>query len=316
MVYAAYADREGALWLGLGSGITRVDVNSPISLFFRDIVYDIARHYGSPYGSTPVGVASLFRLVPNRKAGLSSPQPIPAPPSDAFESPALPREQGLVDSTRSLMQSRKSPNRVFVGRAASLFSMRWKDGAWIAEGRLPSEPNTDSLAEEPDGTLWAGNESGVLRLAVPDTGMRDAKVERFTQKDGLGKGADAVISAGGEIFAVPYQMNHMLRWDGYARRFVVDNRFLLPLKDPDAGHALFPLAKGDIWSVSSTYTDQRQGIFHRKANGTWQLEEDPFLRLSQFTEAHVRLDPDGSFWVAGADGLVRFDPRVKPSARH
>ena len=30
---AAYVDREGALWLGLGIGVTRVEINSPISIF-------------------------------------------------------------------------------------------------------------------------------------------------------------------------------------------------------------------------------------------------------------------------------------------
>ena len=346
MVYAAFADREGALWLGLGSGITRVDVNSPISLFFRDIVYDVVRYNGFLYGSTPIGVACLFRLAPNRGTGLSSLQPIPAPPPEAYEllvfrdpagkappqllaatafgvmkidgdtlSRALPRGPGLVDGARSLMQSRKSPNRVFVGGAASLSSMRWSDGGWVDEGRHPAGPNTDSLAEEPDGTLWAGTETGVLRVANSAAGMRDARVERLTQKDGLAAGANAVISAGGEIFAVPYEVNRMLRWDGSARRFVVDSRFLLPLKDPDARAALFPLPNGDIWSLNSSYTDQRQGIFHRQADGTWQLDEETFRGLSQFGEAHVRLDPDGSLWIAGGDGLVRYDPRVKPSAR-
>jgi len=347
-VYAAYPDREGALWLGLGQGIARVDVNSPISLFSRDSVSDVVRHDGSLYAAAGVGATSLFHMVPNRETGLSSLQPIRYPLSlnQAFEllvfrdpagktppqllattslgvlkidgdtaSPALPRERGLVEPARSLLQSRKSPNRVFVGNAASLSSMRWEDGKWIDEGRLSTETVMGSLAEEPDGTLWAGSAAGmILRLTVPATGMRDATVERFNEKEGLGRSVNAVVSAAGEIFAIPHPTKSMHRWDAPAHRFVVDNRFLLPLNDPDAAASLFPLPNGDIWSIDKSSNDQRQGIFHRQADGTWQFDESTFRGLSHLQEEHVRLDPDGSLWIAGDDGLVRFDPRVKPSA--
>lgn len=106
----------------------------------------------------------------------------------------------------------------------------------------------------------------------------------------------------------------MLRWDGSARRFVPDNRFLLALKDPDMGPSLVPLPNGDIWSLNSSFNAQRQGMFHRKADGTWQLDEETFRGLWGFAEEHVRLDPDGSLWIAGRDGLVRFDLRGKRSA--
>ena len=83
-VHAAYSDREGALWLALGSGITRVDINSPLSIFSREGSNDVARHDGSLYvASASTGVA-LYRLEPNRTAGLASLQPIPSRATQAF----------------------------------------------------------------------------------------------------------------------------------------------------------------------------------------------------------------------------------------
>ena len=76
------------------------------------------------------------------------------------------------------LQSRKSPNRVFVGGNSGLSSMRWEGGKWIDEGRLPNfTDGSQSLAEQSDGTLWAGSGIGdVLRIEVPSTGMKDAKM--------------------------------------------------------------------------------------------------------------------------------------------
>lgn len=133
---------------------------------------------------SPVSLQQAFELLVFRDpAGKAPPQLLAATnPLGVLKidgdtaSPALPRERGLVNPARSLMQSRKSPNRVFVGRFGSLSSMRWEDGRWIDEGGLRTDTATDWFAEEPDGTLWAGTYAGaVLRLTVPVTGMLDAK---------------------------------------------------------------------------------------------------------------------------------------------
>ncbi len=339
----AFTDREGALWLGIGSGLTRVDLNSPVSIFSREGGSDVVRHGGSLYVSSNITGRPLYRLEPSRAAGLAALQPIPShavvaygllsfrPPADkaspqllAATSVGVVRIEGKTvtpvhpsegANPRSMLQSQKYPNRVFVGRAASLSSMRWENGQWIDEGSVPTNSDVNSPVEEADGTLWAGTSAGVvLRVVVPATGMRDAKVERFTEKDGLGKGGHVVFLADGQIFVIPNPTKDILRWEATVSRFVPDNRFLLPLNDPDARARLQLLPNGDIWSVNKSDHDQRQGIFRRQADGTYQLDEAPFRGLSRFQIRNVLSEPDGSLWLAGDDGLVRFDQRMKPAA--
>lgn len=345
--YAAYSDHEGALWLGLGRGITRVEVNSPISIFSRDPAQGVARHGGSLYVVNGASGTALSRLAPNSKTGLSSLQPIPASFTQAFfeisfrdpagktpgqllaatnegamridgdtVSPAVPRLQGPTLGAYVVMQSRKSPSRVVVGGVYFLSSMRWEGGKWIDEGRLPNfTDGVQSLAEQSDGTVWAGTTGGsVLRLEVPSTGMKDAKVvERLTEKDGLGKVGNSVIFAAGQVFVIPTPAKGILRWDGAVRRLVPDNRFWLPLPDSDAQANLFELPNGDVWSINESSNNQRQGMFHRKPDGTYALDEESFRRLSRFDNSGILSEPDGILWIAGNDGLVRFDQRVKPS---
>ncbi|HEX4948095.1 MAG TPA: hypothetical protein VFZ34_15595, partial [Blastocatellia bacterium] len=345
-VNSVWTDRKGALWLGTGSGLTRVDLNSPLSLFSRVGSRDVVRHGGSLYvASTNTGVA-FYRLEPNRITGLASLQPLSSRDTQSFDllsfqdptgkappqllaaanllgvmkieddvvSPALQREEGL-EVASTLLQSRQSPNRVFVGRSNSLSSLHWEDGKWIDEGRVPTNSGVNSLAEEADGTLWLGTlAGGVLRMVVPANGMRDAKVERFTEKDGLGNGRHDVFFADGQIFVIPNPTKDILRWDSAARRFVPDNRFLLPLPDPDALPRLRLLPNGDIWSLNRSPNNQRQGMFRRQADGSYQLDEAPFRGLSQFDINNVLSEPDGNLWIVGTDGLIRFDQRVKPAA--
>ena len=83
-VLSSYADREGGLWLGLSIGVTRVEINSPISIFSRDSLLDIARYKGSHYAASGAGGTALYRLAPDSKTGLPTLQPIPTSASQAF----------------------------------------------------------------------------------------------------------------------------------------------------------------------------------------------------------------------------------------
>ncbi|HYF36300.1 MAG TPA: hypothetical protein VD994_13480, partial [Prosthecobacter sp.] len=175
-VLTAYSDREGALWFGLGYGITRVDINSPISLFSRETTGDVVRHGGSLYATSATTGIGLYRLEPNPTTGLVSPQPISSGSRQAFDLlsfqdptgkalpqllaatslgvvkiegdkvlPALQREEGLPQGGFSLLQSWTTPNRVFAGRSESLSSMRWEGGQWIDEGRVPTNSNVNTM---------------------------------------------------------------------------------------------------------------------------------------------------------------------------
>ncbi len=346
-VLTSYSDREGGLWLGLGIGVTRVEINSPISIFSRDAVLDVASYKGSHYVADSSGGTALYRLSPNSTTGLPSLQPIPSPASQAFNllpihdpsgnvpdqllagtgygvlkiegdtvSPAVAGLQGLTQGAGNLLQSRKFPNRVFVGHFAGLSSIRWEGGKWISEGRLPMfSASINALAEDVDGTLWAATaDRRVLRIKVASTGMSESTAEFLTAKDGLVDGDMFVVFAGGNIFVTPEPPKNFLRWDAATRKLVPDNRFFLPTKDPDAQAALIPLDNGDVFSGTGSSTGQRVGLFERKPDGTYALDEESFRRLSQFSVNQIRSEPDG-YWIAGTDGIVRFDPRVKPSGQ-
>lgn len=105
--------------------------------------------------------------------------------------------------------------------------MRWERGKWIDEGDV-KPPYVSWLAEDTDGTVWAGLSTGVLRFEVTQAGVRDAKWESLSGKDGLPRGSFYVSVVDGQLFANPRNNAGMFRWENAARRFVRDDLFFCP----------------------------------------------------------------------------------------
>ncbi len=341
-VLSAMMDRDGALWLGQGGGIARVDVGSQASVFTMGLPAGLTRHQGTLYVASANGGIPLSRLVSDPATGVARLQPIPANFNQAwtllsFIDPAakvppqlllasgngvmkidgdkisalIPGLEGVTQAANGLRLSRKDPNRVFVSHLGGYSSIRWEDGKWKDEGRIPKfSVGLGMGAEDSEGNFWVNSGPGeVARVEVPATGMGDAKVVRLGAREGIEPGLHVFTQVSGEVFSIAADSQNTLRWDRSSQKFVPDARFVLPLKD--AAQVFFSqLPNGNVFSGSRSMTGQRQGMFRRNADGSFRLEEEPFRRLSSGGLLSVVEDPDGVLWV-GSETLTRLDPRVK-----
>jgi signal transduction histidine kinase/CheY-like chemotaxis protein len=338
-VLSAYQDREGALWLGLDAGIARVEIDSPISIFSRIGVLDEARFKGTVYTSSGGGSSAVQRMISDPQTGRpsfvalhgatqgfallvfkdptgnSSEQLIAATSEGVMKVegdalvPALPSLHGLNEQTYFVIQSHKTPSRVYIGHGDGVASMRWDGQTWIDEGRLPDTVyEARSLVEDADGTLWvSGGNSKILRVEVAASGMRDSKAQVLSLNEGVIEGSNDIEFVAGDIFATFDRSKNMYRWDATAHKFVVDNRFLLPIDAPDASSALSPIDKDNFWSLTASSDSRRLGLFRRQPDGTWRVEEDPYRRLNRFRVFTQHSEPGGDVWMTG-ESLIRFRP--------
>jgi len=349
-ILAAYQDQDGALWLGLGTGISRVEINSPISIFLRSSALDTARFQNSIY-ATSAGSAAVSRMVTDPATGRPSFVPLRGPnqgwnlfvfkdpagkaPDQLLVAtsegvmkldggalvPAMPAVRGLNEHSYGILQSGKTPSRVFIGHSDGVGSMRWDGRAWIDEGRLPKIVyEARDMVEDADGVLWVSGANGkVLRVEVADSGLRDSKAQMLAQTDGLLEGTNDVQYVAGSIFATFDRAKNVYRWDPAARKFVVDNRFLLPIDAPDATASLAPVDWADrgptssFWSTTLASDGRRLGQFIHQPDGTWRLEEDLYRGLTRFHINHERTEADGSVWVTG-EKIFRFIPPANHAA--
>ena len=271
-VLAAYSDREGALWLGLTNGISRVEVNSPISIFSRTDTIDVAHFNGSTYvtsggGSAPVqrlasdpltgrpysvllhGLSQAFALITFRDPTGKTPDQLLVAGSDGVMRVegdnlnfAMPAVHGATEQTYDVYQSKKTPARVWLGHADGVGSMRWDGHEWIDEGRLPHTVYAaKNLVEDAQGIIWAsGGDGTVLRVSVADTGAKDSKTEVISQNEGVLPGSNDVEFVAGSIYLTASRARNIWRWEEASHKFVVDNRFYLPTDAPDSTSSLLP----------------------------------------------------------------------------
>jgi len=341
-VLSAYQDREGALWLGLDTGISRVEVNSPISLFSRETTLDVIEFNGYIYRTTAGGRNGLSRIVPDPQTGRPSDVPIAGPTQawtllifkdparkapdqllaatsegvmkldgDALV-PAIPALHGFTEQTYDISLSKKDPSRVFIGHSDGVASMRWNGHSWIDEGRLPNLVyTTRSVVEDAKGTLWAsGGDNQIVRIDVAPSGMRASKAEMLGMKEGLPEGPNFANFVAGSIFATVDRVNQEFRWDEAAHKFVVDNRFLLPIDAPDRQYGLYADGDGKVWSGAASADVRRTGLFTRQSDGSWHLDENTYRRLDRYRFFLMRPQPDGAVFFFG-ENLIRFDPRIR-----
>jgi signal transduction histidine kinase/DNA-binding response OmpR family regulator len=340
---SAYQDREGALWIGMGAGLARVEISSPLSIFSRVGAYDVARFNGVLYASS-TGATAISRIVPDPQTHLPKSVPMGGPtqgwtllvfkdpvgrsPDQLLIStgegvmrlagdalvPAMPAVHGLQEQTYTIVQSRKAPSRVFIGHNDGVSSMRWDGRQWLDEGRLPNTVYEGrSIDEDEQGNVWVSGGTGkVLRVQVAPTGMKDSKVEVLGQEEGLRKGTAYANFAAGSIYAGVDRSKDMLRWDERAHKFVVDNRFLLPVDAPDSLSFVFPHdsnnpgPSGSVWSVTNSSGGRRLALFTPQPDGSWHAEENAYRRIAHYALETLRAEPDG-VWGAG-EVLYRFTP--------
>ncbi len=344
-VLSAYQDREGALWLGLDNGIARVEVNSPLSIFSREITLGVAELNGTIYRTTSGGRSGVLRIVPDPQTGRPTDVPLAGPAQawtlavfkdpagkspdqllaatndgvlrlegDRFV-PAVPGLHGVFEQTYDLTVSRRNPSRVFIAHDDGVGSMRWNGRSWTDEGKLPKIVYTSrGVLEDAKGVLWAsGGDNQMIRINVAASGLRDSKAELLGAKEGLPGGPNFAYLVAGSVFAAVERVNHEFRWDDAAHRFVVDDRFLLPINAPDTLYGLYGDGASKVWSYSSSSDMRRQGLYTRQHDGSWHLDEDTYRRLSRFRFNLVLPRPNGTTWFY-TDNLILFDPRVKEAA--
>ncbi len=337
-ILTAFQDRHGALWLGSDKGVSRVAINSPVSIFARNFPGDVIRFQGKLYATTQNSIAPLVQIVTNPHTGLPSQRAIQggsqgfwmidfkdladhAPEQLLVGSgggpmvlkgnrliPALPSiNQGAYD----LLQSKKTPSRVLIGYESSVGSMRWEGHGWKTEGTVPHLVYAaQELAQDDNGNLWvSGSSRVVIRIKIPPSGMKNAKFEAIGAKQGLPPGARMIVQyVDGSIYASSLGHDDLYRWDPSTQKFVVDNQFLLPMNAPDVLPLVFALPDGNVWSETDSSMGQRIGVFVHQPDGRFRLEEKRFQVLTQFKDSFVGRLSDG-YWLAN-NNLVRFNPAM------
>ncbi len=350
-VYFVTPDREGALWVGLDNGVSRVEIPSPLSYFDQadgllSTVQSAERVNGRLYVGLQAGAAYLTPATDSRPArferlaGAGSqcwafasikdakgkrPAAVVAACGDGlFEvrgATAVPIKAPSDLSFRSnvLTVSTLDPTRLWIGLFDGLASFRWVDGRWIDEGRVDGiDAQVRSIFENPEGSIWAGTQdAGIYRVSFtsrpgPTSVRPPARVEHFGEAQGLLPGGVLVTRVGDvPVFETGVEDPHIVQFDQKSNTFVRD-------KALDGTVGVNPVIGGFFVGRRDGRLYLNMGretaVLTRRPDGTWEIDRSTFARLGTTPVSGVF--PDGGVtWLLFGDGrFVRFDARRKPDA--
>ncbi len=356
VTYITHQDRGGGLWVTTFAGISRVEIGTGISLFDQrnglgpTIASDMKRWRGQLYFGTN---DALYRLDAATASGparlLKEAQQISWSNNVAVHESGLlvVSDRGIVrlrpEATPELLlpmsgaaaiaftRSVTDPNRYFLGLLGGIQVLRFNGDALVDEGLMPGfEDETQSIFEEPDGTLWIGTiQHGYFRsqrtpgrtdwsepvLTAFAPGTHGLPTDTGWCRVGAGPDGAPLFSTGHGAFI----------FDRIRNQFEPAPAFVATGRAGLYSHPLLTVGENSIYAQVGP-TDQLDTLTvgrFRRQKGEWRWE--PFPRaipiLAGYLGAYyINHDPDpaggdGVLWVSGRDTLVRVDIREALEAR-
>ncbi len=346
-VYYALRDREGALWLGLDNGVTRVETPSPVSYFnasdgLSGIVQAATRINGRLYLGTQSGAAYLvprsadgttpahFEHLPGTGQQCWTYSHMTDPSDRARSALLLACGDGLYDVQKLtavpikktadlsfrpnvLVLSKVDPTRVWVGLFDGVMSFRWIGGKWIDEGLVEGAGfEIRSMFEEPDGSVWAGTaNNGILHITPasrPGGGL--PRPATHTEQFGTAQGLPDGGAFVTDVKGTPLFTAGVQ--DPQALRFDATTKRFVRVTALDHVVAINLFVNGgfvvsDPQGRVFINLGRETAVVEQKPDGSWTVDKQRFARFGATPVSGLAVDGD-VVWMQFSDGrLVRYD---------
>ena len=335
-VYSVYTDRSGTLWVGLESGISKIETVSSLTIFDGQDGIN-----GVPYSIERVNNALFL--------GTSSELDILNPNTGQFSKmPGLPNGQifNLLNFNETLLVPGDGLYQVFDGRVlnirqsvggdfqlACIAASKTRPGIFYvgAFGGLAvfreKSPNDFeylgstggtveqfwSLVEDNEGRIWLGSAAhGVYLAELPDGDLFDPSEITFTKygtDHGLSTGSVAVFGLNDKRFFVTRE--DIFSFDEEMKRFIPDTTFAGIGIGGDPNEYTFEVDhKGRVWLNFG----RECAVAIPQDDGSFELEKAPFLPFADLTVQDIYPEENGITWFATSEGLIRYDENQTKAA--
>ncbi|MDN3204099.1 response regulator [Algoriphagus sediminis] len=332
-VYSVFVDQDQTVWVGLDNGISKLELNSPISTFtenqgLNSTIYAITRAAGQLYVSSSIG---LFKYDDASKKFVSIPElgniqiwnlvvdgdDLIVPGEDLSmirDGRILPIDTNTTGG-QDLMISPSHPNLLYISKAGGLRIFLKKGNFWEKYADLEGMPNTIwSIAESEDGTIWAGTQTNMAYRITPSYDendlpiVADFQIKEFGVEEGLVKSAGLLYAIDGEIFFPSFGAS--LRYDPATESIVPDDRFGMIPDNLGLSEGFFMQedSQGQVWIPIGN----RLRLAIPGPDNTYTLEENLFNDYPWQAVFGLYSEDDGIVWIGSGEGLLRYD-RTIPS---
>ncbi len=338
-------DREGGLWLGLNSGLTRLALEGHVTVFDATngptpgTIDSWGRHAGRLYAGTYDG---LYRLEPTDAAGHGAAfrrvtarvtnifgiqshagRLLVASGAGLYEVDEQGNEQLVVPTPANnlfaMVPSRRHAGRFYLAGGGGLTVAQHDAGGWRIVGERTDLGDLHTAVLEADGTLWLSSDiRGYWRVerAEDVTDWAKATVEQFGPAQGLPEGVVWNTVTPGHAGTVFFTDKGARRFDANQRRFVPEDRYVTPGSPP---LLLTPtvISGRDTWGSafrdSTLIATAPLARFRTGADGSMEMRLAPVAALADlgFGGAAVMwVDHTAGgdvLWARGYNNTIRID---------
>jgi len=345
IILSMFASPAGMLWLGSGSGLCQIEILSPFSNFKVDeennplFIEDIIRFEGRLYAGaanlsgflyldkngpvfrkmkgSPKGLVFSFSKTDNELFGMTNKgiyQIENNTPANIY------KNKGISLSVFAHHESKLKKGLYFLGLQGGLGSLFKKNNKYIYGGEIegiPSNITIKSFREKKPGVLWIGTDSqGVWRINYKENTNDPDKiivqeVLSYTQS------AEQIDLKNTVVYLIDDKITFtgvggIYNFDPSSNQIIADARFPLPAPKSDIQKVILAENnEGDVYAHFLFFNGTVElGIYQKQTDQTYIFNAKPFQRLPKDELLNVaKLFPEdnGILWIAGQDGVFRFD---------
>ena len=344
-IHSIFEDAENNIWLGLDNGVSRIDINSPITLWdedsglkgktltsvfkYKEIIY-ITNDFGVYYFDK---VSNTFKLI----EGINSTgwkMFVFFTPSG--EEKLLAAVSGGVyeikynvatliagvGSSQNLYTSEIYPDRVFIGGGNGLKTIRYNQGEdiWIKEGAMPGFHHAlIKTIVEKDSIFWAGTDhQGILKLTFENISSHDRLIIKtnitYDEKKGLPSASkNNVFKLKNNSFLKDELLvttedgayTYSLKEDKMIPSTIFGERYRA---NKLAITNAYEADNGDIWLNLKDNKSNRDKVERAilQADGTYLIDSLSYRELNGRV-AETTYTKGNIFWLPTGDGLFQYD---------
>ncbi|MDE3184794.1 MAG: GAF domain-containing protein [Bacteroidota bacterium] len=338
IIYAPYIDSRGQLWLGLDVGISRLDYNSPFSLYNSQngvgasLLSMMRAPDGNLYAGTQNGLLH-YNVSVNRFEQVNE-----IPKNQVFallvdgknllvgagglflikDGKIITVQPSVTNNLNvsSLALSMKYPNLLYTGTSFGIAIFQRNPGSergWDYLGYLTGIKGGEfhNMVEDSEGNLWAISRNNILYKITPSfnaAGHPDISKFNIVDISTSTNGYDSTINS---LFA----LNQRIYFSSDSSTYTFNsknNRFEKTLFEGFKHYvATQDTTTGKIWLREIAADSSKSIIATPKPGGGYQIDSTSLLPISSETSGAVYPDIDQTAWFNSTDGIIHFDEKQK-----
>ena len=338
-VLNVFADRQGALWAGMQEGITRVETNSPFSVFdkrlgLKGVVRSIAEHQNEIFALTSLGLyrmeSETGRFAPVEEirgygwSTLSVGDQLMVGTGGAgntfvYQKGKVRQIKHFPSYATSLVQSKFDNQSIFGSIDVGMLWLQAEHEHWREKGRvIDIRGSVQKMIEMAWGEYWLTTKSnGIFRILVPPDASGDwdfsrPVVKQFGSEEGIPVGENGIFKIEDQLFSKS-EDDELFRYDPRQEQFVKEQSFgqkfgiyaglVLPLHCEDGtGKVWLEITQGDDRELALASMQQDGSYAVRRFNlgQTPESFQDPYFKGVFYADQHA-------IWIGGRNGLLRYN---------